>query len=108
MKAFGPVHLLDGGLLARLDLHPEDQGDEGFHLHPAKLDAATLVAFGQVPPPGGDPFIPVYIDSFRSFRPLRGPVWVRVPAVETVPESGEVMRNDVELYEDSGRPVARL
>ncbi|MEU4447808.1 SDR family NAD(P)-dependent oxidoreductase [Actinosynnema sp. NPDC050801] len=106
MKASGPVHLLDGGLVACLDLDPEERERDGFHLHPAQLDASTLVAFGQAPPPGGDAFIPVHIESFRSLRPLRGPMWVRVPAIEAVAGSGDVMRNDFELYDDGGRPVA--
>ncbi|MCS0602784.1 SDR family NAD(P)-dependent oxidoreductase, partial [Streptomyces sp. LP11] len=110
MMGFGVLHRLDtGGLLARLELDPGSRDQESaFHLHPAKLDAATLVAFGHRPPPGPDPFIPVYIAEFRAPRAVTGPCWVHVPTAETVAPSGDVMHNDCLLYDEQGRFVAQF
>ncbi|MGY4996982.1 SDR family NAD(P)-dependent oxidoreductase [Streptomyces sp. 900105245] len=110
MMGFGGLHLLDtGGLLARLELDPGSREQESaFHLHPAKLDAATLVAFGHRPPPGPDPFIPVYIEEFRAPRAVAGPCWVHVPAPETLAPSGDVMHNDCLIHDEQGRFVARF
>ncbi|WP_432168924.1 SDR family NAD(P)-dependent oxidoreductase [Streptomyces sp. 1222.5] len=110
MMGFGALHLLDtGGLLARLELDPGSREQESaFHLHPAKLDAATLVAFGHRPPPGPDPFIPVYIEEFRAPRAVAGPCWVHVPAPETLAPSGDVMHNDCLIHDEQGRFVAKF
>ncbi|EFG64222.1 SDR family NAD(P)-dependent oxidoreductase, partial [Streptomyces sp. SPB074] len=110
MMGFGELHVLDtGGLLARLELDPGSRDQESaFHLHPAKLDAATLVTFGHRPPPGPDPFIPVHIAEFRAPRAVSGPCWVHVPAAETVAPSGDVIHNDSLIYDEQGRFVARF
>ncbi|WP_198601892.1 polyketide synthase dehydratase domain-containing protein, partial [Streptomyces sp. MH60] len=110
MKGFGELHLLDtGGLLARLELDPASRDQESaFHLHPAKLDAATLVTFGHRPPPGPDPFIPVHIARFRAPRAVTGPCWVHVPTAETVAPSGDLMHNDCLVYDEQGRFVAEF
>ncbi|MFG2635901.1 SDR family NAD(P)-dependent oxidoreductase [Streptomyces sp. NPDC048362] len=110
MMGFGALHVLDtGGLLARLELDPGSREHEGaFHLHPAKLDAATLVTFGHRPPPGPDPFIPVYIEEFRAPRGATGPCWVYVPTPETLAPSGDVMHNDCLIYDEQGRFVAKF
>ncbi|MEV0016819.1 SDR family NAD(P)-dependent oxidoreductase [Streptomyces tendae] len=110
MKGFGELHLLDtGGLLARLELDPASRDQESaFHLHPAKLDAATLVTFGHRPPPGPDPFIPVHIARFRAPRAVTGPCWVHVPTAETLAPSGDLMHNDCLVYDEQGRFVAEF
>ncbi|MGW0487970.1 SDR family NAD(P)-dependent oxidoreductase [Streptomyces olivaceus] len=110
MQGFGELHHLDsGGLLARLELDPGSRDlESAFHLHPAKLDAATLVTFGHRPPPGPDPFIPVHIAEFRAPRAVTGPCWVHVPTAETVAPSGDVMHNDCLIYDEQGRFVAQF
>ncbi|MGW8063186.1 SDR family NAD(P)-dependent oxidoreductase [Streptomyces ziwulingensis] len=110
MTGFGELHFLDsGGLLARLELDPGSRDQESaFHLHPAKLDAATLVTFGHRPPPGPDPFIPVHIAAFRAPRAVTGPCWVHVPTAETLAPSGDVMHNDCLIYDEQGRFVAQF
>ncbi|WP_333739887.1 SDR family NAD(P)-dependent oxidoreductase, partial [Streptomyces sp. IBSBF 2806] len=110
MMGFGRLHRLDtGGLLARLELDPGSRDQESaFHLHPAKLDAATLVAFGHRTPPGPDPFIPVHIAEFRAPRAVTGPCWVHVPTPETVAASGDLMHNDCLIHDEQGRFVAKF
>ncbi|MER5558834.1 SDR family NAD(P)-dependent oxidoreductase [Streptomyces sp. NPDC002506] len=109
MMGFGPIHQVGPGLLARLELDPGYRAQEGeFHIHPAKLDAATLVAFGQLPPPDGNPFIPVHLEEFRAPRALQGPCWIHVPGPETTAPSGDVMHSDCLIYDEQGRFVARF
>ncbi|NUR60578.1 MAG: hypothetical protein HOV87_18235, partial [Catenulispora sp.] len=107
MKCFGELYQGADFLLAELDLAEEVRPQEqGFQLHPGKVDAATLTAFAQVPP--GEPFIPMYVESFRAVRPLRGRFYVHVPAVETFSPSGEIQQNDCVVYDASGAFVARF
>ncbi|MEU5397680.1 SDR family NAD(P)-dependent oxidoreductase [Streptomyces sp. NPDC005963] len=106
MSCVGTVRRGAHGLLADIDL---DAGDatQDFHLHPARLDAATLLGFCQVPPLA-DPFVPMFVSRFRAVRPLRGPALVHVPTAERLTESGELLTNDVRVYGRGGEPIAEI
>ncbi|MEU3838576.1 SDR family NAD(P)-dependent oxidoreductase [Streptomyces sp. NPDC028635] len=107
MRCFGRLFHGDGELLAELGLDEASAAlDERFHLHPAKMDCTTIAAFTQLPPPDQDPFIPVYIESFRAPRPLTGTTYAHMPRPETYAPSGDVMYNDCALYDGDGRFLA--
>ncbi|MFE7390176.1 SDR family NAD(P)-dependent oxidoreductase [Streptomyces sp. NPDC057582] len=97
-----------GYLLAELNLSPRSQElEDGFHLHPAKLDAATLVAFGMTGSTG-DPFIPMFIERFRANRRLRGRCYAYLPAPETAAASGQLVSSDCLIFDEQGYPVAEF
>ncbi|THA24095.1 SDR family NAD(P)-dependent oxidoreductase [Streptomyces sp. RKND-216] len=109
MRCFGRIHHGPAWLLAELTLDAGSAGfDSAFRLHPAKLDCSTIVAFTQVDPVGDDPFIPVFIESFRAPRPLGGTVHAHVPQPETQAPSGDVMHNSYTLHDDEGRLLAEF
>ena len=106
MTCHGTLHIGQTYLLGELDLDATAQPDaERFHLHPAVLDAATLVAFARTPLLG-EPYIPVFLDSFRAYRPLRGRCYVYVPAREAMAASGDVLQNDFLLCDAGGEVLA--
>ncbi|MGC4806662.1 SDR family NAD(P)-dependent oxidoreductase [Micromonospora sp. DT233] len=109
MACHGDIHVGDGYLLAELDI---DAGasvpEEAFHLHPAKLDAATIAAYGQTEAVSREPFIPMYIDRFRAPRPLRGTTILYAPRVETLSASRDVIDNDYGLYATDGTLLAEF
>src|SRR5205814_2396773 len=108
MTCHGTLHIGQTYLLGELDLDATAQPDaERFHLHPAVLDAATLVAFARTPLLG-EPYIPVFLDTFRAYRPLRGRCYVYVPAREAMAASGDVLHNDFLLCDGYGEVVARF
>ncbi|NEA94149.1 SDR family oxidoreductase, partial [Actinospica acidiphila] len=107
MTCTGTVRRGPDDLLAEIDLHTGSGADEDYHLHPARLDAATLLGFCRSEA-GEDPFVPMFVGRFRAVRPLRGPVLVHVPAVERLTESGELLSNDVYVHDLDGRPVAEI
>ncbi|MEU8242628.1 SDR family NAD(P)-dependent oxidoreductase [Actinoplanes missouriensis] len=105
MTCTGTVRRGAAGQLARIDLAVPD--DTGYFLHPARLDAATLLGFCQVPPPP-DPFVPMFVSRFRAVRPLTGAALVHVPAPERLTDSGELFRNDILVYTLDGEPIAEI
>ncbi|MFE3599909.1 SDR family NAD(P)-dependent oxidoreductase [Streptomyces sp. NPDC059142] len=106
MACTGTVRRGPGGLLAEIDLGT-GAGSEDFYLHPARLDAATLLGFCQTPPED-DPFVPMFVSRFRAVRPLRGPALVHVPEAERLTDSGELLSNDVRIYDLDGEPIAEI
>src|SRR5262249_6404818 len=77
-----------------------------FHLHPAKMDAATLVAFGQNEDVAAEPFIPFHIGWFRAPRALSAAFHVYVDRPEVASPSGALVPNDFALYDGDGEVVA--
>ncbi|MGW2157707.1 SDR family NAD(P)-dependent oxidoreductase [Nonomuraea sp. NPDC001699] len=106
MKCTGRLHHGDGYLLAELRQESPAPGHEGFHLHPARLDAATLAGLGQTQASGQEPFIPVYIAEFRAPLRLDAAFHVYAPSPETIAPSGDVITNDFGLYDERGHFVA--
>jgi hypothetical protein len=109
MQCAGPLRIGESGLLAELQLVEPDASDQAaFHLHPAKLDAATIVAYGQTDIAIGEPFIPMFIERFRAPRPLGGSFTVHVPSIETLSASGELFDSTFDLYDEQGRLAAQF
>ncbi|MGW0901845.1 polyketide synthase dehydratase domain-containing protein, partial [Streptomyces goshikiensis] len=106
MACVGTVRRGPAGLFAEIDLG-DRSGNEDFYLHPARLDAATLLGFCQAAVED-DPFVPMFVSRFRAVRPLRGPALVHVPRPEQLTESGELLGNDVYVYGPDGEPVAEI
>ncbi|HEX8095914.1 SDR family NAD(P)-dependent oxidoreductase, partial [Jatrophihabitans sp.] len=96
-------------LLMRLRLDPSSaRFDSSFHLHPAKMDASTLVAFGQQLDVGTEPFIPLHIASLRAMAPLGSQVQVYVPQPERQATSGDLVGNDYWITDDEGRVLVEI
>lgn len=108
MMCVGDLRIGGGELLAELELARPDGTEHGFHLHPAKLDAASIVAYGQSAVAATEPFIPLFIERFRAPRPLPGRFTVHVPRPERLSPSGELFRSDLALYDAQGRFAAEL
>ncbi|MFK4546969.1 hypothetical protein RKD29_006565 [Streptomyces tendae] len=109
MTCTGTLTTGQGELLAELALaEPDPPGEAWFELHPAKLDAATIVAYAQTRTSIAEPFIPMFVERFRAVRPLPGPFTVHVPRRETLAPSGELFDSDLLLYDDERRPAARF
>ena len=108
MRCLGRLYHGRDGLLAELELDPSArEHDDRFHVHPAKLDASTLIAFAQTPLLDA-PFIPISLASVRVSRPLGGRCYVHVPRTEQIAPSGDVMHNDYRLYDGAGQLVAEF
>lgn len=109
MQCAGPMHLGADHLLAELSLVlPETAEHRAFLLHPAKMDAATIVAYGQREITAAEPFIPMFIDRFRAHGPLHGAFLVHVPQPEELTPSGELFRSTFSLHDQQGRTVAEF
>ncbi|WP_059007803.1 SDR family NAD(P)-dependent oxidoreductase [Streptomyces specialis] len=109
MRCAGSLRVGPSGLVAELDLQEPDASDQdAFRLHPAKLDAATIVAYGQREISAAEPFIPMFIERFRAPGTLPGRFTVHVPRPETLSASGELFRSDLVLYDHEGRLAAEF
>ncbi|WP_155372903.1 SDR family NAD(P)-dependent oxidoreductase [Catellatospora vulcania] len=108
MRCQGPLHIGDAYLLAELAQEETSADAAAFHLHPAKLDAATIAAYGQAPVATAEPYIPMFIERFRAVGPLRGRFYVHVSGTETLTASGELYHSDFALYDEHGRYVAEF
>ncbi len=108
MKCFGRLYKGKGYLLAELALDEASAHlEEQFYLHPAKLDASTIVAFGQIDTLG-ESFIPVFIEEFYAPRPHQGKCYIYVPQQEVLTDSHDIMRNSYLMYDAQGDFVARF
>lgn len=111
MSCTGTLRIASSELLAELTLaRPDPAAEEWFHLHPAKLDAATIVAYAQTHERTvvAEPFIPMFIERFRAPRPLHGAFFVHVPHRETLGQSADLFDSDLLLYDELGRLAARF
>ncbi|PJN27395.1 beta-ketoacyl synthase [Streptomyces sp. CB02613] len=109
MTCLGTLHRGGTELLASLRLDPTGAANEGdFHLHPAKADASTLVAFGQNEEVGEEPFVPFHIGWFRAPHAVRGTFHVHVAHPEVASWSGDLVHNDYTLHDDQGRMLAEF
>ncbi len=118
MKIQGRVYRGEGYCLAELQLSESAQlYQNDFYLHPAFLDSATIIPsfmfFKDNKPSAGEehqdqkPFIPMFIESFRSGEKLKEKcyVFVREQQADSVP-GRDVISVDIELYQESGNRVA--
>ncbi|MFE3544345.1 SDR family NAD(P)-dependent oxidoreductase [Nocardia sp. NPDC059177] len=108
MRALGRLVRTRTGLIADIALDPDHPAPTGFHLHPALLDASTLVAFARTPKLE-QPYIPITIAKATLVKPLIGPrcrVWV--PAAEVHARTGDVMHNNYDIVDPHGGLVARI
>jgi acyl transferase domain-containing protein/enoyl-CoA hydratase/carnithine racemase/acyl carrier protein/SAM-dependent methyltransferase len=106
MRCFGRLYRGPQYLLAEMRLDPSSRDhEERFHLHPAKLDASTLVGFGQIDT-GEQPFVPMFIRSFRAPGQLPASCYVLAPLREVLGPSGDVIANDYGIYDEDGRCLA--
>jgi acyl transferase domain-containing protein/NAD(P)-dependent dehydrogenase (short-subunit alcohol dehydrogenase family)/pimeloyl-ACP methyl ester carboxylesterase/aryl carrier-like protein len=106
MRCTGQIFVRGEGLLAELELDPSARGYESrFYLHPAALDASTLVAFARTPVLDA-PFIPISLAMLRAPVPLCGRFYVHVPQQELLADSGDVMHNSYAIHDAAGRWIA--
>lgn len=96
----------EGEALAKLTL---PGSSDGYHVHPASLDAcgrvlgAALPNFGQ---PGADSYVPTGFESCDVDSALTGTVWAH--AVITTTPSDASVSGDVTVYDGEGRALARV
>ncbi|MEO6082657.1 MAG: SDR family NAD(P)-dependent oxidoreductase, partial [Umezawaea sp.] len=100
MRCVGAIQRGPEGVLAELRLE-QAVFEDRFSLHPAKLDAATVVAFGAAT---DDVVVPVYLKELSVLEPLRGICYVHVPSPAVV--SGEVVTADFTVRGEDGRFLA--
>jgi acyl transferase domain-containing protein len=107
MKCFGKMYQGRDYLLAELALDENSRtSDVEFYIHPAKLDSSTLLAYAFTEFDPGQPFIPVFIGSFRAPRPAHGACYVYISEPEVLAPSGDVIYNSYYLCNDAGEVLA--
>ncbi|MER5213937.1 SDR family NAD(P)-dependent oxidoreductase [Streptomyces sp. NPDC002838] len=85
-----------------------------FFVHPVFMDFSVLVPFLQFPEPVRrgivQPFIPIYVDSFRARRPLQERTWVHSPRLANlhVDDSTQAVVADIDLCTPDGEVAVRL
>jgi myxalamid-type polyketide synthase MxaC len=113
-RAVTRVWRSNGEALGRLDL-PEELGDtDGYHLHPALLDACLHVV---APALGGSrdaadaalgPVLPVGVKRFAIHGAPTMPLWAHARLRHEVTADDLSVEADVHVYDDSGEPVAEI
>ncbi|MGW0826410.1 polyketide synthase dehydratase domain-containing protein, partial [Streptomyces sp. NPDC002845] len=85
-----------------------------FFVHPVFMDFSVLVPFLQFPEPVRrgivQPFIPIYVDSFRARRPLQERTLVHSPRLADlhVDDSTQAVVADIDLCTEDGEVAVRL
>ncbi|MFC8246914.1 SDR family NAD(P)-dependent oxidoreductase [Streptomyces chartreusis] len=115
MKVQGRVGAGDGFSVADVHLDPSAVEALGhFHVHPVFMDFSVLVPFLQFPEPVRrgivQPFIPIYVDSFRARRPLESRTLVHSPGLPNlhVDDSTQAVVADIDLCTPDGEVAVRL
>jgi hypothetical protein len=112
MKGLGKIYQGTDYLLAELNLsdlarkHAND-----FYLHPAFLDASTLipVKYTGMEQARTKPSIPIFIESFVMANKLNDSCYVYVSKKNvTITSSQDIFYYDIELYDKNGRIIARF
>ncbi|GAB3227114.1 hypothetical protein GCM10027447_17910 [Glycomyces halotolerans] len=104
MRCDGPLWDDGDALRAEIALR-RPETEQGFHLHPAVADAATLLAFCRRDE-AAEAYLPFVIDAFWAPRPPRGTVTVEVPGLERLRGGGDLMSNELVLRDERGRVCA--
>ncbi|MGW7279791.1 SDR family NAD(P)-dependent oxidoreductase [Streptomyces sp. NPDC054844] len=115
MKVQGRVGAGDGFSVADVHLDPSAVEALGhFHVHPVFMDFSVLVPFLQFPEPVRrgivQPFIPIYVDSFRARRSLQARTLVHSPRLPSlqVDDSTQAVVADIDLCTPEGEVAVRL
>ncbi|WP_435213360.1 SDR family NAD(P)-dependent oxidoreductase [Streptomyces sp. bgisy034] len=115
MKVQGRVGAGDGFSVADVQLDPSAVEALGhFHVHPVFMDFSVLVPFLQFPEPVRrgivQPFIPIYVDSFRARRALESRTLVHSPRLPNlhVDDSTQAVVADIDLCTPDGEVAVRL
>ncbi|MYU24697.1 SDR family NAD(P)-dependent oxidoreductase [Streptomyces sp. SID8352] len=115
MKVLGRVGAGEGFSVADVRLHASAVEALGnFHVHPVFMDFSVLVPFLQFPEPVRrgivQPFIPIYVDSFRARRPLESRTLVHAPQLPSlhVDDSTQAVVADIDLCTPDGEVAVRL
>ncbi|MBE4751861.1 SDR family NAD(P)-dependent oxidoreductase [Corallococcus sp. ZKHCc1 1396] len=84
--------------------------EQRFLLHPTYLDTSTLipVLFHAGKAATRQPYIPLFIESFRMAGPLVGPVYVHAVDPGDKAFSDDLVHGDHDLYDARGRLLARF
>ena len=119
MRGRGELRVADGELLAELRPSPEAAAYLGyFHLHPACLDAATLLPshfaeaytgrFGELAAGERKPYIPLHIDSFRARGPIGHDNLIRATPPRYEGHEADLNVCDLDFYAPDGSRVMWL
>ncbi|MRN51871.1 alpha/beta fold hydrolase [Paenibacillus monticola] len=110
MKLQGEVYMNASYLLAEVSLSSlAERYCHQFFIHPAFLDGAFLVpgVVSADSESAEQPFIPMYVQSFRAFGPIRGKGYIHISedSVKRSPAQ-DIIYFDVQLYHDNGEVAA--
>ncbi len=114
MQCRGQAFLSGDACLAELRLSELAAGHlANFHLHPAILDATTLVPLTaplchDPQAKDIDPAIPFYIDRFHAFRPIASPFFALAPRCRPESIEADIQYFDLEIYDGDGLLAARF
>ncbi|MEU2996697.1 SDR family NAD(P)-dependent oxidoreductase [Streptomyces sp. NPDC006995] len=115
MKVQGRVGAGAGFSVADVHLDPSAVEQIGhFFVHPVFMDFSVLVPFLQFPEPVRrgivQPFIPIYVDSFRARRSLEARTLVHAPRLASlhVDDSTQAVVADIDLCTPDGEVAVRL
>ncbi len=112
MKAEGAITLGPARIVAHIRASVlARRHAQAFFLHPACLDAATLVPFLAMPREAGapvQPFIPIHIERFRAVRPLRDEAVILIDRARALLVSEDVYRCDIHICDARGELIAHF
>lgn len=113
MKGLGKLYYGNGYILAEIHLSELAKGYlDYFYMHPAYLDAATLVqgllVFREMDFSGEvKPSIPMHIASFRANEPMKDKIFVYMKDQKmNITPSTDIMYFDIEVYNEAGDIIA--
>lgn len=111
MKTIGTVYEGDDYILAHLhtgEFASQYQGK--FYIHPALMDASTIVALGQIETAvtneKKNPFIPLYIKEFYADKPTKGGCYVYLEHKKNRSTSKNLLYTTYEVYAENGTFIA--
>lgn len=109
MKGNGTLHIGKDYLLTHLCLNDfAMEYLDNFIFHPVLLDASTLIPFfyHSSSSKNTNPYIPIFIESFRIFEELKGECFVYMDKPKQKGLFLDVISSDYLIYNESGNPVA--
>jgi acyl transferase domain-containing protein/NADP-dependent 3-hydroxy acid dehydrogenase YdfG/acyl carrier protein len=95
----------DGAALGRIEI-PADT-HQGYHIHPALLDACFQLILAALPEEAIAPYLPIGLEQLTQFRPVGDRVW-SIVKLHFLKEGGKWITADVHLLDEAGNILVQV
>ncbi|MBE9103361.1 beta-ketoacyl synthase N-terminal-like domain-containing protein, partial [Vacuolonema iberomarrocanum] len=95
----------DGAALGRIEIPAAT--NQGYHIHPALLDACFQLILAALPEGNIAPYLPIGLEQLTQFRPVGDRVW-SIVKLHPLKEGGKWVTADIHLLDEAGNILVQV